>query len=182
MTLERLDRGRVVRWSIVFALAILLLGTLSQRVSGTPDSNPWYLALIKPALQPPGWAFGLGWTILYTLLGIALAIVVCTRDSAPRRLAIGLFVVQLAMNYAWSPLFFRYRMIDEALWLLYALFVMATATAWQFGKVRPVAGWLLVPYLAWLTFATGLNWKTAELNPDGGPRIHLGAEIAVPPR
>jgi tryptophan-rich sensory protein len=182
MTGERLDRGRVTRWSIVFALTILLLGSLSQRVSGTPDANPWYQALVKPALQPPGWAFGLGWTILYTLLGIALAIVVCTRESAPRRAAIGLFVVQLAMNFAWSPLFFRYRLIEESLWLLVALFVAATLTAWQFGRVRAVAGWLLVPYLAWLSFATGLNWKTLELNPDGGPRIHQGAEIAVPAR
>jgi tryptophan-rich sensory protein len=173
-------RRSAIRWGLVTAPAILAGGLASSRIAGSTQVNPWWEGLAKPALQPPDWAFGVAWPILYTLLGVALAIVIATRTSRLRGLAIGLFLIQLAMNYAWSPLFFRAHNMTGALTLIAAMFVTALATAVVFGRVRRIAGWLMVPYLAWLSFAAGLNWKTVELNPDGGPRVELGTEVAVP--
>lgn len=173
-------RRSAIRWGLVVGPAILLGGLASARLAGSVKGNPWWEGLAKPALQPPDWAFGVAWPILYLLLGTALAIVIAARGARLRGFAIGLFIVQLLLNYAWSPLFFRQHDIDGALTLIIVLFVTALATAVVFGRVRPIAGWLMVPYLAWLSFAAGLNWKTVELNPDGGPRVELGTEVAVP--
>ena len=173
-------RRSAIRWALVVAPAILLGGLVSARMAGSTKGNPWWEGLAKPALQPPDWAFGVAWPILYLLIGTALALVIATRGARLRWLGVGLFLVQLAMNYAWSPLFFRAHNISGALTLIGALFVTALATAVVFGRVRRIAGWLMVPYLAWLSFAAGLNWKTGELNTDGGPRVQLGTEVAVP--
>jgi len=174
------QRRSAIRWAMIAAPAILAGGLASSRIAGSTKGNPWWEGLAKPALQPPDWAFGVAWPLLYTLIGAALAIVIATRGSRLRGLAIGLFLVQLAMNYAWSPTFFRAHDMRGALMLITAMFVTALATAVLFGRVRRIAGWLMVPYLAWLSFAAGLNWKTVELNPDGGPRVQFGTEVAVP--
>jgi tryptophan-rich sensory protein len=174
------QRRSAIRWGLVVGPAILLGGLVSSRLAGSTKGNPWWEGLAKPALQPPDWAFGVAWPILYLLIGAALALVIAARGARLRTIGIGLFLVQLGLNYAWSPTFFRNHDIGGALTLIFALFLTALATAVVFGRVRRIAGWLMVPYLAWLSFAAGLNWKTAELNPDGGPRVELGTEVAVP--
>ena len=145
---------------------ILLLGLASGRLAGSGYENTWFAMLAKPALTPPGWVFGLAWTILYILQGTALAIVLNARGNGLRGLAVALFAAQFAANLAWSPLFFAMHQVSAAYWLILALLAAALATTFVFGRIRPLAAWAMVPYLAWLCFATALNADLRRMNPD----------------
>lgn len=155
-----------LRWSLLTVPAIVLLGFLSGRLANSGYGNRWFDALEKPALMPPGWLFGVAWTILYILMGLALAIVLHARGAKGRGPAIVLFLVQLVMNLAWSPLFFRAHQVGSGLMLILALIVIVAITIWLFARIRRVAGLLLLPYLAWLAFASFLNYEIGRLNPD----------------
>ena len=155
-----------LRWSLLTVPAIVLLGFLSGRLANSGYGNRWFDALEKPALMPPGWLFGVAWTILYILMGLALAIVLHARGAKGRGPAIVLFLIQLLMNLAWSPLFFRAHQVGSALRLISALIVVVAITIWLFARIRRVAGLLLLPYLAWLAFASFLNYEIGRLNPD----------------
>jgi len=155
-----------LRWSLLTVPAIVLLGFLSGRLANSGYGNRWFDALEKPALMPPGWLFGVAWTILYILMGLALAIVLHARGAKGRGPAIVLFLVQLVMNLAWSPLFFRAHQVGSALVLILALIVVVAITIWLFARIRRVVGLLLLPYLAWLAFASFLNYEIGRLNPD----------------
>ena len=155
-----------LRWALVTAPAIVLLGFLSGKVANSGYGNRWFDALIKPAAMPPGWAFGVAWTILYVLMALAFAMVLHARGARGRGVAILFFLVQLALNLLWSPLFFRAHQVDNALGLILLLFILAAVTAWLFWRIRRAAGLLLLPYLAWLAFASYLNYEIGRLNPD----------------
>jgi tryptophan-rich sensory protein len=154
------------RRAVVTIPLVLLLGILSGRLSGSGYDNSWFAVLRKPAAMPPGAAFGLAWTLLYILQGLALAIVLNARGNRLRGLAVTLFMLQLALNLCWSPLFFAMHQVQAAFWLILAIVAAALATAVVFGQIRPVAAWLLVPYLAWLVFAAALNMDIARMNPE----------------
>jgi translocator protein len=174
-------RMSYLRWALVTVPAVLLLGLASGRLSGSGYGNAWFDALEKPAAMPPGWAFGAAWTTLYILLGLALALILNARSARGRGLAITLFIVQLLLNYAWSPTFFAAHQVWPALFLILAIFVLATITTVLFGRIRRGAALLMLPYLAWLGFAAGLNWDIARLNPhaaDLAPR-RGGAQIRL---
>lgn len=167
-------RMSLLRWALFTVPTIMLLGFLSGQISGSGEGNPWFDELIKPAAQPPGWAFGLVWPILYLLMGIALAIVLNARGARLRGVAVALFAVQLALNLYWSPLFFGQHEVSAAFYLLLAIWLAAFATTLVFGRIRPLAAWLLVPYLAWLSFAAILNYQIDRLNPDA-ERLYVPA-------
>ena len=150
--------------------AIVVAGSLSGYLSNSGYSNDWFAALDKPGFMPPAWAFGVVWTTLYALMGIALALVLGGPATQGRRTALILFGVQLALNYAWSPIFFGARMIELGLLVIMAILITAALTAWRFGRIRPLAGWLFLPYLAWLCLATALNWEIGRLNPGSDAR------------
>ncbi len=165
-------RMSLVRYALFTIPLVLLLGTLSGRASNSGYSNAWFAALEKPEAMPPAWAFPVAWTTLYVLLGLSLAMILHARGARGRGLAIAVFVAQLLMNYAWSPLFFAMHQVRAALVLIGAVLVLSIVAAWLFGRIRPTAGLLLIPYIAWLAFAGYLNYGIAELNP--------GAETLVP--
>ncbi|HEU4969192.1 TspO/MBR family protein [Sphingomonas sp.] len=154
------------RRAVITIPLVLLLGIASGRLAGSGYDNNWFAVLRKPEAMPPGAVFGLAWTLLYILQGLALAIVLNARGNRLRALAITLFVVQLALNLAWSPLFFAMHQVMAAFWLIAGIFVAALATTVVFGQIRSLAGWLMVPYLAWLCFAAALNHDIARMNPD----------------
>ena len=155
-----------LRWAIVTVPFILLLGFASGRLFPSGDENLWYQMLQKPAETPSGWVFPVAWTTLYVLLGLALAMIVNARGSRLRRPALILFAVQMVANLAWSPLFFGYHQVSAALVLIVVIFVLALATTLVFARIRKGAAWLMVPYLAWLSFAGILNYKIDRLNPN----------------
>ena len=152
---------------------IVVAGSLIGLLSNSGLDNGWYAPLAKPSFQPPGWAFGVVWTALYTMMGIALALVLGAPRSRRRTTALGLFAAQLALNFAWSPVFFGGGMIDVGLLILLMMNVLVTMTIIIFWRIRPLAGALLIPYLAWLCIATALNHETGRLNP-GADRAPLG--------
>lgn len=159
-------RAAFLRWSLFLVPGILLLGFFSGRMANSGPGNPWFMDLVKPGIYPPPAAFGIVWSILYVMMGFALAMVVTARGAPGRGVAIGAFVVQLLLNLAWSPLFFGAHQISAALALLGVLVVALGGTIFLFHKVRPLAAYLLVPYLAWVLFASVLNWQFLQLNPD----------------
>jgi tryptophan-rich sensory protein len=166
-------RMSYLRWALVTVPLIVGLGTLMGRLSNGGYGNPWFDALVIPDIMPPGWLFGVAWTILYTMQGLALALVLNARGAPGRGLAISAFIVQLIANYCWSPLFFGMHQISAAFWLILFILAAAIGTTLLFGRIRSAAAWLMVPYMAWLRFASILNYQFDQLNPD--------AETLVPP-
>jgi tryptophan-rich sensory protein len=168
-------RASFVRWALFLVPVVLLLGFLSGELSGSGAQNPWFETLVKPELYPPPETFGIAWTILYIMMGLASALVAVAWGARGRRLALILFALQLALNLAWSPLFFAFHEIRGALILVGLIDVMVLATLVAFWRVRKLAAVLLVPYLVWLGFATYLNWQLLELNPQSDGREYSGA-------
>lgn len=130
----------------------------------TSTDTAWYSTLVKPAFQPPGWLFGPAWTLLYTLMGVALYRVVERRSADGARVALWLFAGQLALNGIWTPIFFGAEAIGVALAVIVMLVALVALTIKHFMAVDRLAGWLLVPYVAWLSFATALNAAIVVLN------------------
>ena len=153
------------RIAILTVPAIILAGSASGWLSGSGYGNPWFDGLVKPSFMPPGWAFGVVWPILYGLMGVALAMVLAEPPSARRRAGLILFVIQLALNFAWSPIFFAGHDIGLAKIVIFVMAAVAAAAAGQFLRLRKPAGLLLIPYLAWLVFAAMLNSAIGNLNP-----------------
>jgi tryptophan-rich sensory protein len=156
----------LLRYVLVAVPLVLLLGTLSGKLANSGYGNAWFDALVKPGAMPPGWMFGAAWTILYILLGLALAIVLHARGAPGRGKALGFFVAQMLLNYSWSPIFFAMHKVNLALIVIAAMLVLATIAAWLFYRIRKSAGLLMLPYLAWLCFAAFLNYQIVQLNPD----------------
>jgi tryptophan-rich sensory protein len=157
-----------VRYAFFTVPLIWLLGSASGWLSGSGYGNEWFDALVKPSFMPPGWMFGAAWTILYILLGLSLAMILAEPPSSRRRNALILFFVQLALNYAWSPIFFAAHDISLAKLEIFLMAAIAAAAAGQFYRIRPLAGLLMLPYLAWLIFAATLTSAIEKLNPGAG--------------
>jgi tryptophan-rich sensory protein len=154
------------RWAIVTVPLVLLLGFWSGNLAPSGNENAWYAALAKPALTPPGWLFPVAWTTLYTLLGLAVAIVLNARGARWRWPAVAMFATEIAALMVWSPLFFGAHKVLAAFGLICFLVLWGIATTVIFGRVRPLAAWLMVPFLVWISFAAMLNLGIHRLNPD----------------
>jgi tryptophan-rich sensory protein len=167
-------RSSIIRWALFTVPLVLLLGFLSGQV-GSNAKSAWFQSLVKPAIFPPPIWFGIVWSILYVLMGVALAMVCAAWGARGRTAAIVAFAVQLAVNLAWSPVFFAMHQIKAGLVVIAVLDVLVVITVVLFWRVRRVAALLLLPYLAWIAFATLLNWEFLQANPDGGRDIESGA-------
>ena len=149
---------------LISLVAPLLVGGLSGLATARSVTT-WYPALRKPPFNPPSWVFGPVWTALYLLMGIALYLVWREGWQRPEvRAAMVLFAVQLALNGVWSLLFFGMRSPALALADVVLLWVAIVATTVAFWRVGTTAGALLLPYLAWVTFAAVLNASLWWLN------------------
>lgn len=157
-----------LRWAVVTVPFILLLGFTSGRLAPSGDDNPWFVQLAKPQIMPPNWAFPVAWSAIYVLMGLALAMVINARGSTVRTPALIVFAIQMALNLAWTPVFFGMHQVDTALLIIAALVVMVLLTVVLFWRVRKSAAILLLPYLAWLGFAGTLLYRIDQLNPNAG--------------
>lgn len=158
------------------ALALVAFLAISFAVAGlgtiaTLDNvDGWYADAAKVSWNPPNWIFGPVWTLLYTLMSVAAWIVWLQRTRVNVRPALIAYVVQLALNAVWTPVFFGLYPVAgaSALWIglviIVALDVAVLVTMIRFWRVRKVAAWLLVPYWAWVLFATTLNAGLAVLD------------------
>lgn len=121
----------------------------------------WYDRLDVPAFNPPTWVFGPVWTVLYLLIGVAAWLVWRHTDSPQRTTALTWWVVQLVLNAAWTPLFFGAQALWAAFIEIVVLWVAIIATTWMFWLVERPAMLLMLPYLAWVSFAAVLNGSIA---------------------
>jgi len=167
------------RWAMVTVPAIVLIGSLTGLLANSGYGNRWFAALDLPPLVPPGWVFALAWTILYACLGLALAMILHARGAKGRGFALLLFFVQLAANFAWSPLFFGRHQVTSALYLIIFMLMVTVATAFAFAPIRKAAAWLLVPYMAWLGFATVLTFQIDQRNPDAETLVPHAASTQI---
>lgn len=168
-----------MRWALICVPGILLLGTISGRIANPGEGNSWFDALSKPALMPPAWVFGTVWSILYVLMALALALILNARGARGRGIAVTLFLIQLGLNLAWSPVFFAMHRIMLAFGLIVAILLWAGVATVAFWKIRPVAGMLMLPYLAWLLFAGVLNWQIHERNPNGVTLVPMRGDTQI---
>lgn len=157
----KVPAGRDLLGFIAFVLLCFGVSVLGGRVTA-PALRPWYEALAKPSWTPPGWVFGPVWVVLYPLMAIAGWTI--WREGRSR-VAVLLFLLQLALNAAWPWFFFGLRRLDWALIDIVALVVAIVATIVVFYPLRRRAALLLVPYLAWVVFAAALNFAIWQLNP-----------------
>ncbi|MDA1307081.1 MAG: tryptophan-rich sensory protein [Acidobacteria bacterium] len=138
-------------------------GALVGLTSASGDTE-WYRALAKPAWNPPSWVFGPVWTALYALMGIAAWRVWRRGGGAEQGAALRLFLAQLAFNFTWSYVFFRFQQIELAFVEMMVLWVLIGLTIRAFSRVDRTAALLLVPYLVWVTYAATLNAAIVWLN------------------
>lgn len=143
---------------LVIAVA-LPLGVGALGALATMDGvRTWYPTLVRPSFAPPSWVFGPVWTTLYVMMGVASWLVWRTGSARPEvRSALTVYGVQLALNLAWSWLFFGLHQPLPALVDIVVLLALIVVTARRFARIDRAAGALLVPYLAWVSFATALN-------------------------
>jgi tryptophan-rich sensory protein len=158
MSTQKQILGLVAWLAVTFAAAAV--GAVASA-----QSREFYGQLQRPDWSPPGWVFGPVWTLLYTLMAIAAWLVWRERGLAGAKLALGLFLAQLALNALWTWLFFAWRMGGAAFAEIVVLWLLIAATIVAFWHVRPLAGALLLPYLAWVSFASALNWTIWQMNP-----------------
>lgn len=125
----------------------------------------WYASLNKPSWNPPAWIFGPVWTALYAMMAVSAWLVWKRGGFSGQRRPLTLFLGQLVLNAAWTPLFFGLHWTGVAFAEIILLWLAIAATAAAFYAVRSPAAWLLLPYLAWVTFAAALNGVLWRLNP-----------------
>ena len=133
--------------------------------AASAGAKPFYAELVRPAWAPPGWLFGPVWSALYALMGVSAWLVWRERGFAGARAALALFIVQLAVNALWSWLFFAWRLGGPAFAEVLLLWGLIVATAIAFRRISAMAAVLLLPYLAWVTFAAALTFAVWRLNP-----------------
>jgi len=165
-----------LRWALFTVPAIVALGIFSAYVSNSGEENPWFAALNKPAINPPGWLFPVAWTTLYVLIGLVIAMILAAPRGKGRSIAIIFFLGQLALNFCWSPIFFGQHRIMLGLGVIIAMFAWAAIATVLFWHMRRAAAWLMLPYLVWLLFAGILNWQFHVLNPSN--RALVGAPVS----
>ena len=148
-------------YEILFAFLCLALGMVSG-LSVKPSTSTWYLTLIKPSFNPPGWIFGPVWSLLYVMMGIAFGIIL--RDRKKNMLLIMLFIDQFFFNLLWSPLFFYFNRIDLALVDIVFLWISIISFIF-FARKQLILMLLFLPYSIWASFAMILNFNLFILNP-----------------
>lgn len=150
------------------ALIVSILIAQSAGIIGsifTTDAIPtWYATLTKPPWNPPSWLFGPVWITLYTLIGLAAYLIWQTKKSTQRTTALRLYAVHLVLNTLWSILFFGLQNPLIAFIEIIFLWILILLVILKFYSLRPLAGIILLPYLAWVSFASLLNATIWLLN------------------
>ena len=151
-------------WRSLIALLAATIGAGAVVGFLTQQDKTFYANLVKPDFAPPGWLFPVAWTLLYAAMALSMWLVL-RADEHERFIMLGLYIAQLAVNLFWPYLFFMQQALGLAFFWLVLLWLLAAIMLYQFWKVQRIAGYLLIPYQLWLTFAAVLNFTIAKLNP-----------------
>lgn len=156
-------KGNIIKLviSLVLPLAVGFMGSI---YTSNSIGDGWYASLNQPSFNPPSSVFGPVWTVLYLLMGISLYMVWKEVPGKRRENALGVFALQLLLNFLWSLFFFYFKDFEIALLDILALWISIVIMIWMFYRVKPLAGWLNIPYLLWVSFATALNIAYYVLN------------------
>ena len=155
---------RPLSTALIAIAPVLAAGGIGS-LATTPAIPTWYAGLAKPFFTPPNWVFGPAWTVFYILMAYAFwRVLTLERPGADKRPAIAAFLVQAFFNGLWSVVFFGLRSPGGGLLAIAALWLSIAATIFAFARLDRIAAWLLVPYLAWVTFAAALNIGVYRLN------------------
>lgn len=146
---------------LISLLIPLAVGGLTALL--TSKSMDIYKDINQPPLAPPGWLFPVVWTVLYALMGLG-SYLILPAPKPQRTSALTLYAIQLILNFLWPLLFFNLQLWFWAFLLLLALLMVALLMTYSFLQIRPLAGWLQIPYCLWLSFAAYLNWMIFLLN------------------
>ena len=146
-------------WIVLTELAGAAAGFVSRE-----GSELYQLSVQKPALSPPGWLFPVVWALLYLLMAISVSSVSLATEGRVRSRALRLYLMQLAVNCLWPILFFNLQAFGAAFLWLVLLFALIVWMTLQFWEIDRTAGWLLLPYLLWVSFAGYLNCGVWMLN------------------
>ncbi len=155
---------KISLFKLIMALLVpLLVGGLSAALTAKGMAD--YGSMSKPPLAPPAWVFPVAWTVLYLMMGLADYLAwVAEADNLCKGRAMALYWIQLAMNFMWSIVFFNLKWrLPAFIWLI-GMWIIVILCAINFGKLDKRAGWLMVPYILWLTFAAYLNMGAYILN------------------
>lgn len=158
------NRSRDLSLLAFFVIGCLLVGGISGFFT-TGEVDTWYPSLVKPDWNPPSWLFGPVWTILYVLMGVAAFLIY--REGLEKKevkIALGIFSVQLGLNFLWSILFFNYKNLFASFVEIVVLWVAILATIISFYRISRPAALIMIPYLLWVSFATILNYTILVLN------------------
>lgn len=153
--------------NIYFKIAVCIFlcvafGLLSG-FSTVESINNWYRFINKPSWNPPNWLFGPVWTLLYIMMGIAVALIWHSSDQN-KKTAIGIFIIQFVLNLAWSFIFFNMQKVGWAFAEIVIMLLFIALTILLFYRINKTAAWLMLPYLCWVSFATVLNGTIWYLN------------------
>jgi tryptophan-rich sensory protein len=150
----------------LFGFIAVCLGAAGLGAMATaPEIGGWYSTLRKPSWNPPNAAFGPVWTTLYLMMAVAGWLMWSVAGLRASTVQLALFTIQLVLNVAWSWIFFRLHRPDYAFAEIIVLWIAIAATMAAFFRRSTAAGWLLVPYLVWVSFAVCLNFAIWQLNP-----------------
>ncbi len=152
---------------VKFIFAILLCETAGLIGSQFTRMSlaPWYAGLAKPFFTPPAWVFAPVWTLLYAIMGVAVFLIWNSGSYRPEvKRSLVLFVIHLCVNISWSAVFFGMRSPEGGVAVILLLWGMVLALTIMFMRITHAAGWLMAPYLAWVTFASALNIGVAAMN------------------
>lgn len=151
-------------WKFALSFVFPLLAGGIGGIFTSKTVEGWYRELEKPPFNPPGWVFGPVWTALYLFMGYSLFLVWSKENATGKKLALVVFGVQLILNVLWSAVFFGAEQLGWALFVILFLWLAILGTIILFYPISKTAAWLLVPYLAWVTYAGILNWQIWRLN------------------
>ena len=154
------------RWAFVTVPLVILIGFISGRSVPAGKDNGWYVALAKPAVNPPDWAFTVAWSVIYICMGLAVATILNARGARGRWAAVALFTVEIVLLFMWQPLFFGAHRINAATALIAGILILGIIVTLLFGRIRSTAAWLMVPLLVWVGFAGVLCWQIGHMNPN----------------
>ena len=148
---------------LIFIVSAELIGAVSALISGS--FSPLYSEIRNPPLAPPAFLFPVVWTVLYAVMGFSAYLIYRDEESgSDRSTALGVYIIQLAVNFSWSIIFFRFRLFALAAFVALILAVLAAAMILSFRKVSRTAAYVNVPYLLWMMFATYLAFGVWFLN------------------
>jgi benzodiazapine receptor len=151
-------------WKLIISLVIVFAISAIGSLFTANSVNTWFLTLAKPSFNPPSWVFGPVWTILYIMIGISLFLIWKAKTKSPKKTAYWVFGVQIILNALWSIAFFGMQNPGLAFLVIALLWISIIINAILFYKISKPAGYLLIPYWLWVSFASALNFAIWMLN------------------